>query len=160
MKRLTVLTLGMLLAMSLPFTAADADDEHSLHATWELNTAKSKFDPGPAPKSQTRTYQGAGDEEMLESSGTDAKGKPTAVHYKARYDGKDYPVTGLSSADTISLRRIDESTTESRQKKAGKETLTTTRKVSSDGKMLTATSKGTNAEGKPTHNVMVFDRRE
>ena len=131
MKRLTVL---MLLAMSLPLTAADAHDENPLHATWELNTAKSKFDPVPHRRARRALTKAPVMRKCSSPSGTDAKGKPTAVHYKARYDGKDYPVTGLSSADTISLRRIDESTTESRQKKAGKETLTTTRKVSSDGK--------------------------
>ena len=160
MNRLTLLTLGTLLAMPLSFSAAHDQDANPLHGTWELNATKSKFDPGPAPKSQTRTYKGAGDEEELDSSGTDAKGKPTSTHYKARYDGKDYPMTGLPTADTISLRRIDESTTESTQKKGGKKTMTTTRKVSSDGKVLTATSKGTNAEGQATNNVMVFDRRE
>ena len=28
--------------------------------TWTLNVAKSKYDPGPAPKEQTATYEAAG----------------------------------------------------------------------------------------------------
>ena len=36
---------GLVIAQSDPFVG-----------TWKLNLAKSKFNPGPAPKSQTRTW--------------------------------------------------------------------------------------------------------
>ena len=33
-----------------------AQESDPLVGTWELNVAKSKYSPGPAPKSETRTY--------------------------------------------------------------------------------------------------------
>lgn len=35
--------------------------QDKIDGTWMLNTAKSKFSPGPAPKSMTVTYTPAGD---------------------------------------------------------------------------------------------------
>jgi hypothetical protein len=56
----------------------------------ELDLAKSKFS-GPAPKSQTRTYDVAGDSVNLTSKGVSTEGKPTAVQLNGallcRYEG-------------------------------------------------------------------------
>lgn len=160
MKRLMrIVTLGALLAVAFPAAGQSAEAADPLHGTWELNVAKSKYSPGPAPRSQTRTYERVGDAENVTAKGVDSEGRPTLVHYTARYDGKDYPITGTPNADIISLKRIDDLTTESRQKNAGKAVIITTRVVSKDGKVLTATSKGTNAKGKAINNALVFDRR-
>jgi hypothetical protein len=43
------------LALILPLTVRAQSGDPSL-GTWQLNVAKSKFEPGPAPKSETRTY--------------------------------------------------------------------------------------------------------
>jgi hypothetical protein len=77
----------------------------------------------------------------------------------AQYDGKDYPVTGSPLYDAYALKRINASTTESMQKKDGKIVFTNRRVVSKDGKVLTITQTGTNAQGKPVKNVLVFDKQ-
>jgi hypothetical protein len=143
-----------LTVMALPAHAADA-----LLGTWELNLAKSKYSPGPAPKSQTRTYEAVGEAVKYTAKGVDAEGKPTLVEYTASYDGKDYPITGSPDADTISLKRIDDHTSEATQKKAGKVVLTVKRVISTDGKVLTTTASGTNSKGQAFKNVVVFDRK-
>ena len=127
--------------------------------TWELNIAKSKFTPGPAPKSETRTYVVVGQEIKGSSKGIDAAGKPMSVEWTVNYDGKERPVTGSPDLDALSLKRIDTFTTESTQKKAGKVVATATRAVSKDGKTLTITTKGTNAKGQAVNNVEVFEKR-
>src|ERR1700723_1636024 len=43
-----------------------------LVGTWELNTAKSKYDPGPIPKSLTRTVEAQGDGEKKPCPGAPA----------------------------------------------------------------------------------------
>jgi hypothetical protein len=126
---------------------------------WELNVAKSKFSPGPAPKSQTRTYEAAAGGVKFTAKGIGADGKPTLVQYTASYDGKDYPITGSADADTISLKKIDDFTVEATQKKAGKVVITTRREISKDGKTMTAKSKGTNASGQTVENVLIFDKK-
>ena len=56
-----------------------------------MNVAKSKFSPGPAPKSESRTYVVAGQEIQATSTGVDADGKPTAGGWTIVNDGKDVP---------------------------------------------------------------------
>ena len=129
--------------------------------TWKLNVAKSKYDPGPAPKGSTLTFEVAGDGIKTTAKGQDAAGNPTSTGYTAKYDGKDYPVALLGTADfdTLSLRRIDASRAEGTRKKAGKVVQTYTRVVSPDGKTLTLTVDGTDAKGRKVHNVIVYDKQ-
>jgi len=127
--------------------------------TWELNVAKSKFSPGPGPKSETRTYVAAGQEIKATSKGVDGEGKPTNASWTIVYDGKDRPLIGNPDADMLSLKRVDNFTTEFTQKKAGKLVSTGTRVVSKDGKVLTITTKGTNARGQAINDLEVYDKK-
>lgn len=158
-KHLCIVTLTAVLAVVLQATCAFAQATDPLIGTWELNLAKSKFRPGPAPKSETRTYVAAGPDIKASSKGVDADGKPTARQWTVNYDGKDRPETGNPDADSLSLKRIDAFTTEFIEKKAGKVVTTGTRVISRDGKVMTITSKGTNAKGKTFSHEMVFDKR-
>jgi len=138
-----------------------AQDAHV--GTWKLNFAKSKGVPpptGPQPQSVTRTY------EMSEGDGIkatfvtiSADGTSTTSSYSAHFDGKDYPYTGNSTLDAITMKRIDNRSWEATNKKAGKVVLAGTNVVSQDGKTLTWTYKGTNAQGQPTSGVQVFDKQ-
>src|SRR5258708_11917423 len=88
--------------------------------TWKLNTAKSKYSPGPAPKSATITYEETADRIKRMGESVDADGNKTSFEYTAKYDGKDYPVTGSETFDMIALKRINDRTTEATLKKSGK----------------------------------------
>jgi len=147
------------LAIALAVIAQPAHAADQVIGTWELNLAKSKYSPGPAPKSQTRTYEAAGAGVKFTAKGVDAEGKATLVEYTASYDGQDSPIGGHPDADTISLKRVDDLTADSTLKKAGKVVITTHRVISKDGKSMTLTSKGTNAKGQAIDNVVVFDRK-
>jgi hypothetical protein len=152
------LAFGTVLTLAVPAAKLWAQAADPASGTWELNLAKSKFSPGPAPKSQTRTFAVAGDTVKYSLKGVDADGKPILVEYTAKYDGKDYPVAGATDFDTISLKRVDATTAEATLKKAGKVVQTSKRVVSKDGKTLTLTTKGTNAKGQALDNVAVFDK--
>jgi len=127
--------------------------------TWVLNVAKSKYAPGPAPKSETRTYVVAGQDIKATSKGIGSDGNSTTAEWTVNYDGKDRPQVGNPDADTLSLKRIDPSTTEFTQKKGGRVVITGTRTISKDGKTMTITTKGTNAKGQTINDVEVFDKR-
>jgi hypothetical protein len=127
--------------------------------TWKLNLAKSKLIPGPPPKSQTLTYEAAGQGVKVTVKGTDAEGKPIDSQFTANYDGKDYPVTGNPGWDTITWKRIDAYKSESTRKKAGKVVVTATRVVSKDGKTLTLTEEGVTAKGEKFRNTVVYDKQ-
>jgi hypothetical protein len=146
----------MITALMLTVTTAVADQ---LSGTWKMNPEKSKYSPGPAPKNLTVMVESDENNYKLEATGTDGDGKPTHVQYSAKFDGKDYPATGIPNADAVSLKRIDASTIETLQKKDGKVVMTVTTKVSKDGKTRTSTWHGKNAEGQDVHNVVVFDKQ-
>ena len=92
---------------------------HQQSGTWKMNSGKSKYSPGPAPKSVTLKIESEGDNIKISTDGIDAAGNPTHVAYTAKYDGKDYPVTGSPNADTVAVKRIDAGTTQSTLKKTG-----------------------------------------
>jgi hypothetical protein len=127
--------------------------------TWELNVAKSTYNPGPARKSETRTYVIAGQDIQATANGVDGSGKPTTRSWTMSYDSKDRPMTGDPDSDTLSLKRVDPFKVEFVQKKAGKVVITGTRTISPDGKVMTITAKGTNADGQTIDNVEVFEKR-
>ena len=151
--------MGTVLAIGGTAVAAAADAMDPVVGTWKLNLAKSKFSPGPAPKSQTRAYVATADGIEMMYTGVAADGSSVNGKSTYKYDGKDYPITGSADYDTLTLKRIDANTIESTQKNAGKTTGTTIRSVSSDGKVLTLKSKGKNVKGESYDNVMVFDRQ-
>ena len=145
-----------ILFMGFALSAQAADP---LVGTWKLSEAKSTYIPGPAPKSLTAKIEAAGKGEKLTAEGVRGDDTPIHVEYTAQYDGKDYPISGSPTADTVSLKHLDANTTERTEKKAGKVTQTVTRKLSSNGKTLTVTYKGTDAKGQPINNVAVFEKQ-
>jgi len=146
------------LAAMLAFTTV-AIAANPVVGTWQLNLAKSKFSPGPAPKTDTRTYTESADSITMIWKSVAADGKEMNVKSTFRTDGKDYPLTGSANFDTLTLKQVDSHTVHSTQKKGGKVVGETTRTVSKDGKELTLASKGTGADGVAYNNVMVYDRK-
>jgi hypothetical protein len=153
-----ILIVGAALGVGVAGVAAAAGAD-SIDGAWKLNVAKSKFSPGPAPESQTRTYAETAQGVALTFSGVAADGSQVSGESTFKYDGKDYPITGSPNYDAIALTRIDANTVKSTQKRAGKAIGTTTRTVSKDGKTMTLTSKGTSAKGTPYNDVLVFDKQ-
>ena len=133
-----------------------ADDANI--GTWKLNEAKSKIGAG-APKNTTVVYEAAGDNVKVTVEGVDSAGKPTHNEWTGKYDGKDYSVTGDSSSDMRSLKKIDDHTLELTIKKDGKATGTGRIVLSADGKTRTVTVNGTDSTGKKFHATSVYDKQ-
>ena len=151
MLSLVVLSSGPLFAQGNPFVG-----------TWKLNLAKSKFEPGPAPKSQTRTIVAQGDGAKYTFDGVAPDGKPFSYSFTVKYDGKDYPVTGTgmpAGADTIAIRLVGINKAEATQKKGGKEVAEAEAEVSKDGKVSTVKIKGKTVDGKEFHSETVYDKQ-
>jgi len=153
------LAFGAALTLAVPLTTLSAQAADPASGTWELNLAKSKFSPGPAPKSLTRKFDVTGDNVKYDLTGLDAEGKPIHVTYTAKYDGKDYPVTGSSDYDSIRLKRVDAFTAEAELGHAGKTFATAKRTISEDGKTMTIVFQVEVSAGSRVRNVMVYDKR-
>jgi hypothetical protein len=154
-QRFMVASVVACLAVLSAFLGAQADPAVG---TWKLNLAKSKYVPGPLPKSNVITIVAAGSGYRVTAKGQDAAGNPTSIDYTVTFDGKDSPVKGAPAYDTTSLKRIDANTTEQIRKKEGKMVQTATRKISADGKTMTVTTRGKDEAGRTLNTVAVYDR--
>jgi hypothetical protein len=125
--------------------------------TWKLNSAKSHFDPGPPPTSQTRTWESSG---KVFVAGINAAGKPTTHRFTIKPDGKDYPSIGATDeGETVSTKRIDARTVEATFQRGGVALEKARYSVSKDGKVLTLVAKSASANTRSFHNVEVSDRQ-
>jgi hypothetical protein len=155
----SMLVVGAVLAVGIGATAVAASAPDPAIGTWTLNVAKSKFSPGPAPKSATRTYAQTPDGIALTFSGVAADGSPTSGSSTFKYDGKEYPITGSPDYDTLVLKRVNGTTVKSLLKKDGKVIGYTTRTVTAHGKVLTLSSSGKDAKGTRFHQIAVYDKQ-
>ncbi|HLQ77633.1 MAG TPA: hypothetical protein VK210_09765 [Terriglobia bacterium] len=154
MKRLSVISLLFLLASVMVLQAAD-----QFTGSWKLNLAKSTYSPGMPPKSQTTKLQLMKDGIREIVDRVNADGTMTHWDYVAKFDGKDYAITGDPDRDHASVKKVDDFTLEVVNKKAGKVTTSMKLVVAKDGKSRTNTVTGTTATGAAIHNVLVFDKQ-
>jgi len=94
-------TIGLTLMLSLA-TGAICFANPNL-GTWKLNEGKSKFGEG-VPKGETVVWATVGDQVKVTVDGTSADGKKMHTEWTGKLDGKDYPLTGDSMADTRSFK--------------------------------------------------------
>ncbi|HXZ68546.1 MAG TPA: hypothetical protein VEH07_08165 [Alphaproteobacteria bacterium] len=161
--------IGALIALGFGFAllSAPANAATSPFAgTWVLNVSKSTYSPGPGPKSQTIKIEDLGGGKFKSTNDiTPATGAPTHSELSYAMDGKPYsiappPAAGSPAPDAVAFKSIDATSFEVTTMKGGKPIGTkTVVKLSANGKSLTATSSGTNAEGKPVNNVVLFEKQ-
>src|SRR5260370_2774832 len=118
-------------------TAAVCFDSDVQVGNWKLNEAKSKLAPG-MPKNSAVVYEATGDDVKVTVDGTDKDGKAAHNEWAGKVDGKDYPVTGDSTSDSRSLKKVDDHTLQLTVKKGGKVTLSSKIVLSADAKNRTA----------------------
>jgi len=129
-----------------------------LFGTWNLNLIKSKFLPGPAPRSERRTYEPKPNGIKVTISTVYADGRSVNSETVADYDGAEHVVVGNPDADAIRLKKIDDYTAETTIQHAGVIVARTRRVISQDGNTMTITYKGTRG-GEDVNDVAVFDRQ-
>lgn len=151
-------TLFLLGLSSMLTVAIAADAPDPVVGTWKFNAAKSTGNR-LVPKSETRTYVADGDGVALTWERVAADGKTSTVKATFHYDGKEYPVTGSPDFDTISAKRIDAHTIETKEKHAGKDVGSTRRAISADGKTLTLHQRRITTTGQEVSSLLVYDRQ-
>jgi hypothetical protein len=81
------------------------------------------------------------------------------VHGPYLYDGKSYPVMGARGYDAASYKIVNDSTDEITRTKLGKVVQTVTEVLSADGKTVTFTTRGVNANGQQINNVAIYEKQ-
>ena len=157
-------TLGLLAVASFVVVsggAARGQAPDPLVGTWKLDVAKSKFTPGPGPKSATVVVEPEGKAKGIKISvdGVGADGSPTKWGFTTQRDGKEVPVTGNPAYDAATTTMENPTHGTTVYTKAGKTMMTSKAAISADGKTMTLTGTGTDAKGQAVHNVMVYTKQ-
>jgi hypothetical protein len=156
-----LLRVSMIMAAGVLGAAvlATAQPKDPFVGTWVLNVTKSKFSPGPAPKSATTVVEAAGQGYKFSVKQELASGV-LQWSFTTNLDGKDSTLTGNNpNADTVAVKRIDANTLETVAKKGGKIMTMQKNVVAADGKSRTVTTTGTNAQGEKVNNVAIYERK-
>jgi hypothetical protein len=150
-KVLTFILLGAL------FVAGSAFAADPVIGTWTLNAAKSKFNPGPAPKAITRVYTESGGLYTLDQKTTGADGKESSVqlHYRK---GKGELQEANAEIDSVIATRIDANTWDFKLKKGGKVIGNVHRVIQHDGKSMIVRNTG-KRDGAKYDDVLLFERQ-
>lgn len=144
------------MALALPLTLAAQTQQTSQNdpfvGTWKLDTAKSKCDPGPCPTSETVTIQ----PDSVSVQETAGNGSTTSWSYAQTWD-TNVPITGMQDSNVTSHKdsdRVVEHTW-----KMGNAHYKGRGVVSKNDKTMRYTLNGTDQNGKPVHNVLVFEKQ-
>jgi len=100
--------------------------------TWQLNIAQSKL-PWPAPQRMITVIVSDFEEISVREETLDDDGQAHTITLKARFDAKDYPVTGSPVADAVAYERVDPRTIKGTIKQHGKPILVETVIIAEDG---------------------------
>ena len=160
MRKATILVVVGMTAVLIAAVALLAQSQESIFGTWKMNVAKSKYSPGPMPKSNIAKWEAFQGGVKLTVDVVPAKGE--TFHYEAsgKFDGKDNPVKGNNpDADTIAFSKIDARTYDIGQKKGGKPTLMAHIVVAADGKTRVTTQTGKDGQGQ-TVNITIFYEKQ
>ena len=158
-KEKTMKARKMMLSVALCLAGAALSFAQSPQmGTWKLNEAKSKI-PAGAPKNTTVVYAAAGDNVKVTTDGTGRDGQPAHTEWTGKFDGKDYPLTGDSSADSRSYKMVDDHTLLLTNKKGANVVAMGRVVVSADGKTRSLRLATTDAAGKKISSTAVYDKQ-
>jgi hypothetical protein len=154
--------LGLaLFALAITATATAWGADNSL-GTWKANTAKCKYTPAPWPvKSLTVTRETAAGGVTVTNKGMRTDGSAINASYTTKYDGSASDVTGEGAPyDSISVKQGDANTfTYEARNSKNKYHANGRTVISGDGKTMTTTASGVDADGKPMTLKIVFDKQ-
>ena len=150
-----------LIVLAITSAAAAFGADNSL-GTWKANIEKTKHTPPPWPvKSLTAVREAVPGGVKVTSTGERTDGNAINSSYTAKYDGSPSTVSGQGSPyDSVSIKQVNANTFAYDAKKTdGKYHAHGRLAVSPDGKTLTLTARGTDADGKPMTITLVYDKQ-
>jgi hypothetical protein len=154
---LVVLLVAVSTESALTAQSAASKDPDQLVGAWQLVVAKSRYRPGPAPSSETRTYVRKGEDVLGVIQRAFPDGRRVRIEYTANYD-REYPVTGTEEYDHVVLKRIDRQTSEAVLSHAGRVFGTARRVIAADGKSMTITFRRDSESGVSVLNFAYYEK--
>lgn len=156
MRKHILVGMAVILVLAVATIAMAADP---FVGTWKLNLAKSTFNLYPAPKSGGMTIAAQDNGIKLVGDTIEADGKPSHLERICKFDGKECRATGSPVGLTMLMTKVDTNSINVVLRLEGKEIGVGKMVVSKDGKMLTNTQKGKNAQGQDESNTIIWDKQ-
>jgi hypothetical protein len=138
MKR-AILVAGLLVPTVPQFALAQ---NQKFVGAWKVDVAKSKYEPGAAPKNETLRFEPVGDGFKVSLDGVNQQG-PYHSEATGAFDGVDVPVVAnpaRQAAFAYAFTRVDDHTWDIAIKVNGARRLSVHNVVSDDGKTMRSTS--------------------
>ena len=135
---------------------ATAEAPPQLIGTWRLNVARSKYSPGPPMRSEMRVYTRSAEGVKGVVSRVYADGRAERFEYMANF-GKDIMVTGIPEYDSVTLRKVDDLTSDAVLSHAGNVYGVARRTIAADGRTMTITFDRKSQEAR-VHNVAFYEK--
>jgi hypothetical protein len=145
-------------ALALMLSAGVLLAESPFAGNWKMDHEKSKYTKGDIPKAEDMVISDQGDHLVVAVAGTDDTGKPIAIHYIIPVSGGAGQVQQGGSYNGVSAKKVDDNTRDTTYTKDSKPMVAEHMVVGSDGKTMTVTLKGVDADGKPVEGTLVFDK--
>ncbi len=143
--------ISLLLMLFAGGIALLAQTSNPFTGKWELNVAKSKYNPGPAPKSQTVTIT----DDKTTVEGVDGNGKPVRWSFTPS-QGTAVPIEGMENS-TVDDRRSGNRVDDNWKVMGGN--VHAHGVISNHGKTLKYTMIGTDGQGRAVHNVLIYEKQ-
>jgi hypothetical protein len=135
---LIAIVVALSLASMTGASQSPATNQDPVIGQWRLDVSKSKYTPGPGPKSETRTYQLTGEGIKAVIVRTHQNGRVETIEYGADYDSVNH-VIGTPDYDAVQLTRISAYVSEATLSHAGKQFGTARREIAKDGMTMVIT---------------------
>ena len=140
-------------------SAACAGNLDRLVGDWDLNIAKSKFEPRTPVKKYTMKVIDAGANHLLiKSDWIEADGTAGHVEYSTAFDGKPISLVDYPIADTVNDTVVNATTWKSVWTKNGKVVERELETISADGKTFRELDQGRDTKGNKFKNHLGFER--
>jgi hypothetical protein len=146
----------LLIAPMARAQSASKSDQDVVLGVWKVDLAKSRYYPGPPPKSETRTFTRDKDGVKGIVLRRTADGREERIEYRADFDN-EYPVSGTEAYDAVRFRRIDDYTSDAVLSHAGRVFGTARRVISKDGRTMTITFR--QEDPSLVKNVVVYSKQ-
>ena len=160
---LLVVLAALVVSLASPSVSAlqfrsTAEPPPQLIGTWRLNVTKSKYSPGPPLRSETRVYTRSPEGVKGVVSRVYGDGRAERFEYMANF-GKDIMVTGIPEYDSVTLRKVDDLTSDAVLSHAGNVYGVARRTIAADGRTMTITFDRKSQESR-VHNVAFYEKVE
>ena len=146
------ISLAAVVFASAIVLAAQTDQNSPFTGTWKLDVTKSKFSPGPGPKSETVTIAPDG---KVSVQDTNEEGKSVEWSFTPSGDTA-VPIEGMENSTVIEKRSgntVDHTWKMNGGNSKGHGV------ISKNGKIMKYTMTGTNSQGQPVHDVLIFEKQ-